>query len=151
MVRKCIAEVAVLEVAQVGVMTAPTAEAMASATSTLAKKRKLNNEDLTLSSSCIDLTNRKITITSKTASESQYSSPSLDHDHVSTSCCSSNGSSEEVSERTKFADLEVKLNSEMDLFNSVLYLFVYLNSQILRFCPALMADIYFNINFVFKF
>ncbi|XP_031254417.1 cyclin-dependent kinase inhibitor 7-like isoform X2 [Pistacia vera] len=109
MVRKRIAEVAeiaVLEVAQVGVITAPAAEAMASATSTLAKKRKLNNEDLTLSSSCIDLTNRKITISSKTASESQCSSPNLDHDHVSSSCCSSNGSSEEVNERTNFADLE---------------------------------------------
>ncbi|KAJ0096515.1 hypothetical protein Patl1_28720 [Pistacia atlantica] len=109
MVRKRIAEVAeiaVLEVAQVGVITAPAAEAMASATSPLAKKRKLNNEDLTLSSSCIDLTNRKISISSKTASESQCSSPNLDHDHVSSSCCSSNGSSEEVNERTNFADLE---------------------------------------------
>ncbi|XP_044469426.1 cyclin-dependent kinase inhibitor 1-like [Mangifera indica] len=104
-----VAEIAVLEVAQVGVITAPAAEAMASATSRLAKKRKRNNEDLSISSSCIDLINRKITVkncSSKTASESQNSSPNLDHDRVSTSCCSSNGSSEEVNGITKFADLE---------------------------------------------
>ncbi|XP_044491070.1 cyclin-dependent kinase inhibitor 7-like [Mangifera indica] len=113
MVRKCaleVAKIALLEVAQAGVITAPAAEAMASAASMLARKRKLSNEDLTLSASCIDLTNRKFTIRSggsKAAStESQCSSPNLDHDHISTSCCSSNGSSEEVNDITEFSDLE---------------------------------------------
>lgn len=121
MVRKLkaerVKEVAVTEVAPVGVRTRTRtqAEAMAVAatTSKLAKRRKLNSKKVRLSSSYIQLRNRTINIGTKTATKSRCSSPRLellDSDRVSTSCCSSSG----LSERIEFADLKVKLNSLMN-------------------------------------
>ena len=113
MVRKCrgIAEIAVMEVAQVGVRTtrareglASSAAAAAAATTTAAKRRKLNAGDLNSPSSSSPYVPLVIT---PVENDERCSSPSSVH--AATSCCSSNGSSsfaEEV-ENFKFVDLQV--------------------------------------------
>uniref|UniRef100_A0A2N9H7J1 Cyclin-dependent kinase inhibitor n=1 Tax=Fagus sylvatica TaxID=28930 RepID=A0A2N9H7J1_FAGSY len=100
MVRKCrgIAEIAVMEVAQVGVRTRARAALDSSAS---AKRRKLNAEELRFSSPSsyvpLEITPEK--------TEERCSSPSSDH--VAISCCSSNGSSELAEEENfNFADLQ---------------------------------------------
>ena len=111
MVRKCrgIAEIAVMEVAQVGVRTTRAREGLASsaaatATTTAAKRRKLNAGDLNSPSSSSPYVPLVIT---PAENDERCSSPSSVH--AATSCCSSNGSSsfaEEV-ENFKFVDLQV--------------------------------------------
>nr|XP_023923471.1 cyclin-dependent kinase inhibitor 7-like [Quercus suber]POE96832.1 cyclin-dependent kinase inhibitor 3 [Quercus suber] len=116
MVRKCrgIAEIAVIEVAQVGVRTtrareglassaaAAAAAAAATSTTTAAKRRKLNAGELNSPSSSPYV---PLVIT-PAENDERCSSPSSVH--AATSCCSSNGSSslaEEV-ENFKFVDLQ---------------------------------------------
>lgn len=121
-------EIPVMEVARVGVRTRTRAraEAVAAATSSkLAKRRKLECDEVKSFASYIQLRNRTIDTGEKTTTENRCSSPGLelsDHDRVSTSCCSSHGSSE----RIEFVDLKVKLN----LLNSVWHQYAYLNSWI---------------------
>ncbi|KAJ9670770.1 hypothetical protein PVL29_026976 [Vitis rotundifolia] len=124
-IRKCkgIGEVAVMEVGQVaGVRTRARALAMAAAadSSGTVKRRKVSGGgELKFASSYEQLRNRRglVILPENSVSEApsgnsgrvvaeedQCSSPSSDH--VSASCCSSNGSSELVKERLKFADLE---------------------------------------------
>lgn len=128
---RALREISVTEIAQVGVRTRTRAraEAMAAAASSrLAKRRKLECDEVKNFASYIQLRNRTTNTGKKTVSENRCSSPGLelfDHDRVSTSCCSSHGSSE----RIEFVDLKVKL----DLLNSVCHLYVYLNSCIWRF------------------
>ena len=109
MVRKCrgIADIAVMEVTQVGVRTTRAREGLASSaaatTTTAAKRRKLNAGDLNSPSSppYVPL------VTTPAENDERCSSPSSVH--AATSCCSSNGSSsfaEEV-ENFKFVDLQV--------------------------------------------
>lgn len=128
-IRKCkgIGEVAVMEVAQVaGVRTRARALPMAAAadSSGSVKRRKVGSgdEELRFALSCEQLENRRGLVISPensvsevpsgnfgrvaAAAEDQCSSPSSDRG--SASCCSSNGSSELVKERLKFADLEVE-------------------------------------------
>ncbi len=130
MVRKC-REIAVMDVAPVGVKTRARAPlAMATANSaTKTKKRKLNAarelklSSPTSSSSCVQLrTRRGLTITQETMEERRCSSPSSDHD-ATTSCCSSNGSSSLLSEeekRSEFVDLQVKIEfcDKINLFKN---------------------------------
>lgn len=123
MVRKLrdegLTDIALKEVAHVGIRTRTRAraeEAMAAAAnSTLAKRRKINSEEVENISSCIQPRNRTINNSAETvSSEYRCSSTGLelfDHDRASTSCCSSHGSSDE---RIEFVDLEVKLNSVMN-------------------------------------
>ncbi|KAH9711842.1 cyclin-dependent kinase inhibitor 1 [Citrus sinensis] len=97
-----------MEVARVGVRTRTRAraEALAAATSSkLAKRRKLECDEVKSFASYIQLRNRTIDTGEKTSTENRCSSPGLelsDHDRVSTSCCSSHGSSE----RIEFVDLK---------------------------------------------
>ncbi|XP_050291696.1 cyclin-dependent kinase inhibitor 7-like [Quercus robur] len=120
MVRKCrgIAEIAVMEVAQVGVRTTRAREGLASsaaaaaaaATTTAAKRRKLNAGDLNSPSSSSPYVPLVIT---PAENDERCSSPSSVH--AAMSCCSSNGSSslaEEV-ENFKFVDLQDD-NSEVE-------------------------------------
>lgn len=101
-------EIPVMEVARVGVRTRTRAraEALAAATSSkLAKRRKLECDEVKSFASYIQLRNRTIDTGEKTSTENRCSSPGLelsDHDRVSTSCCSSHGSSE----RIEFVDLK---------------------------------------------
>lgn len=134
MVRKCearIAKIALMDVAQLGVRTRRRArersqggaEVMA-ATARLARKRKFNSEDLTIVSSYIQLRSRRITVQTigpKTVPENRCSSTaSLDEQsRDSTSCCSSNRSKEEVNERPKSVDLQVKSNSEVNFLRLI--------------------------------
>lgn len=124
-----------MEVAQVaGVRTRARALAMAAAadramaptadSSGTVKRRKVSGgEELKFSSSYEQLRNRRGVVISPENSVSEGSSgnsgrvvaeenqcSSHSSDHVSASCCSSNGSSELGKERLKFVDLEVKLS-----------------------------------------
>ncbi|KAK9990602.1 hypothetical protein SO802_025587 [Lithocarpus litseifolius] len=109
MVRKCrgIAEIAVMEVAQVGVRTTRAREGLAStaaaATATATKRRKLNAGDLNSPSSSSPYVPLVIT---PAENDKRCSSPSSFH--AATSCCSSNGSSSlaEEEENFKFVDLQ---------------------------------------------
>ncbi|KAF3974855.1 hypothetical protein ACB098_02G165400 [Castanea mollissima] len=114
MVRKCrgIAEIAVMEVAQVGVRTtrareglASSAAAAATATTTATKRRKLNAGDLNSPSSSSSSPYVPLVIT-PAKNDERCSSPSSVH--AATSCCSSNGSSSlaEEEENFKFVDLQ---------------------------------------------
>lgn len=127
--RKCnrgIAEIAVMEVAKVGVRTRSRA-ALDTTSSGTAKRRKVDAGELVKLSSPynVQLPNRRrvVNIASdknlvlpttsspesnsigrrRTTSEEECSSPSSDH--VQVSCCSSNGSSELAEDRIKFVDL----------------------------------------------
>ncbi|KAG2724460.1 hypothetical protein I3760_01G018000 [Carya illinoinensis] len=117
MARKCrgISDIAVMEVAQVGVRTRARASlamsAAAASSATTTKRRKLRAEELKCSSSSssssfVKLGRRRLAISTEATEERRCSSPSSDHD--ATSCCSSNGSSlllpEE--ERIEFVDLQ---------------------------------------------
>lgn len=102
---KGIEEIAVMDVAQVGVRTRAQALAMAPAESSgPAKRRKVGGGELEM----FQLKNRRQLLENSgnsTASNDQYSSPSSDH--FLASCCSSNGSSEVSNEKLNFTDLEV--------------------------------------------
>ncbi|XP_041004669.1 cyclin-dependent kinase inhibitor 7-like [Juglans microcarpa x Juglans regia] len=118
MARKCrgISDIAVMEVAQVGVRTRARASlamaAAAASSATTTKRRKLRAEELKCSSSSSSSSfeklrrRRRLAITTEATEERRFSSPSSDHDAAS--CCSSNGSSlllpEE--ERIEFVDLQ---------------------------------------------
>ncbi|KAK9284134.1 hypothetical protein L1049_023301 [Liquidambar formosana] len=122
---KGIGEVAVMEVAQVGVKTRARALAMAAATaasSGTTKRRKVSGGgELRFASSYVQQlrsSRRRVVIAAENSvspavsgnhgrgmsPEDRCSSPSSDH--VLVSCCSSNGSSERVEERLGFEDPE---------------------------------------------
>ncbi|CAK9166482.1 unnamed protein product [Ilex paraguariensis] len=125
-VRKCkaIGEIAVMEVAQVGVRItrARAALAMAAAatsSSGTAKRRKASSGKLEFSASFAQLRRRRrVLVTpensaspatsgnSRRQTTSNVRSASPTSDHILTSCCSSNGSGELTNERVKFVDLE---------------------------------------------
>lgn len=136
MVRKCsrgIAEIAVMEVAQVGVRTRARA-ALDETSSGAAKRRKVSAGELVkLSSPCDAWLRGRGRSRAATASDNSVlpttSSPesnsiggrqdeveeeedgeclSPSSDHAQVSCCSSNGSSELAEHRIKFVDLEVR-------------------------------------------
>ncbi|KAG2719825.1 hypothetical protein I3843_02G005100 [Carya illinoinensis] len=113
--RSGIADIAVMEVAQVGVRArarvGPAMVAAASSATTTAKRRKLDTQELKFSqsssSSFVQLRNRRrLVISPESTEEGRCSSPSSDH--VATSCCSSNGSSSLLpeEERIEFVDLQ---------------------------------------------
>uniref|UniRef100_A0A5B7AB37 Cyclin-dependent kinase inhibitor n=1 Tax=Davidia involucrata TaxID=16924 RepID=A0A5B7AB37_DAVIN len=116
---KGIGEIAVMELAQVGVRTRARALAMAAASSGTAKRRKVDGGELSFTPSLVQLRSRsRIAVTPentvspatsensrrRTVANDRCSSPSSDH--VKTSCCSSNGSSSLAKESLKFVDLE---------------------------------------------
>ncbi|KAJ7952871.1 Cyclin-dependent kinase inhibitor [Quillaja saponaria] len=123
MVRKCrrIADIAVMEVAPVGVRTrARTSLAMESASSahTKAKRRRIKKGELLkfTSSSYVNVRSRKrfvIRPESKVMPvakrEERCSSPTSDQ--LQASCCSSNNSSELDEHKIKFVDLEVETST----------------------------------------
>ncbi|XP_058187349.1 cyclin-dependent kinase inhibitor 1-like [Rhododendron vialii] len=109
--RKCggIAEVAAVEMARVGVRTR--ARALAMAISAAANRRKIGGGVSKHSPSLVQLRIRRRPIATPLNSGTQTSSD--DHrssgprsDHVTTSCCSSNASSEVVTESFKIVDPE---------------------------------------------
>lgn len=110
---KGIEEIAVMDVAQVGVRTRARGLAMEAAvaeSSGPAKKIKVGGGELEFSSSLVQLkSHRQLPENSvsegySTAPKNQCSSPSSDQ--VPASCCSSNGSTEVSIEELNFADLE---------------------------------------------
>lgn len=116
MVRKCrgIPEIAVMEVAQVGVRTRARAALAMEATSSDSptKRRKLDAEELKFSSSSTSSyvqlkSRRRLEMRPDSTEERRCSSPSSDH--ATSSRCSSNGSSSLVPEeaRIEFVDLQV--------------------------------------------
>lgn len=113
MVSKCrgIAEVAVIEMAQVGVTTRARAALAMGAAATSAKRtpkrRKINNEGLkfSASSSFDPLKGRSRADVIQPEAEERCSSPTSDE--LPVSCCSSNGSIGLGEKRIEFVDLEV--------------------------------------------
>ncbi|KAE9449757.1 hypothetical protein C3L33_18343, partial [Rhododendron williamsianum] len=114
--RKCggIAEVAAVEMAHVGVRTR--ARALAMAISAAANRRKIGGGVSKHSPSLVQLRSRRRPIAKPLNSGPQTSSD--DHrssgprsDHVTTSCCSSDASSEIVTGRFKIVDPEMEAES----------------------------------------
>lgn len=91
------------------------------AAAAVGRKRKVCiGESSEISTSSIQLKNRRLTTTTENSASISQSSGNLSCETATASCCSSNGSSEVTKETSKFLDLEVFIANSEGIFNSVL-------------------------------